>query len=230
MDPVFPNGNSKKEYVLTDKSGTFSVEKMGVVKKNQLIVKNMIKDRKSKIVEKSISFSTIGSLKNLNLTRPTKSEYTIYFSGKKYVSRTHIDLEKRDLVISLRGVDKVWEGERRFKMPKNKNAFCYFSQVLECINATGLIRKSIEKKVGRMNFQLIFDGYPYIQETYPSLPNTPITSARFSYDGKLNKKGEIRFLLEFSNQALAYIVGKNFELKKIFWVNEGYSLVSSDLP
>lgn len=218
----------KKVFQLTDKSGKFLVEReKGFNRtKNQFIVKKSIKvSGETKELEKLIVISKLGSLKkSLTILRPEISEYSVWFEGKKYVSRMKVNEKSKTMEVRLTSPEKQWSGKRSFPFPKTMGIFCYFSQITECARATGFIDKAIKRDSGSMKVVVIWEGYPYFQEQYLNIPNSVFTEGSFEYDGK-NSKGERRFTLKVGNQAIFYFLDENRELMKKFWVSQGLSMV-----
>ncbi|OUR93707.1 hypothetical protein A9Q84_19790 [Halobacteriovorax marinus] len=227
--PDSPNtARINKEFQLSDKAGKFYVhrEKGFSKSKNQFIVKKTVKaGDNGKILEKLIMISKLGNLnKKLTILRPTVSEYSVWFDGKKYTTRMKINSKKRSMDVTLNSPERQWQGKRSYSFPNGDGIFCYFSQITECARATGFIEKSIKNDGGSMKVIIIWEGYPYFQEQYLNVPSSVFSRARFSYDGK-NAKGERRFTLTVANQSIFYFLDKNHELSKKFWVSQGLSMV-----
>ncbi len=224
-------GNTKKvikKFQLTDKAGNFLInrEKGFNKSKNQFIVKKTVKaSGDSKELEKLIVISKLGNLKkSLTILRPEISEYSVWFEGKKYVSRMEVNEETQSMDVKLFSPEKQWQGKRTFPFPKTMGIFCYFSQLTECARATGFIDKAIKKDSGSMKVVIIWEGYPYFQEQYLNIPNEVFTEGVFEYDGR-NAKGERRFTLDVGGQSIFYFLDDNKELMKKFWVSQGLSMV-----
>lgn len=227
--PDSPNtARIKKEFQLTDKAGKFLVQReKGFNKgKNQFIVKKTVKaGDDNKTLEKLIMISKLGNLKKrLSILKPTISEYSVWFDGKKYTTRMKVNSSSRAMDVTLTSPEKQWQGKRSYSFPKGDGIFCYFSQVTECARATGFIDKAIKNDGGSMKMIIIWEGYPYFQEQYLNVPNKVFSRAIFAYDGK-NAKGERRFTLKVVNQSVFYFIDNNFELSKKFWVSQGLSMV-----
>ncbi|WP_290735734.1 hypothetical protein [Halobacteriovorax sp. JY17] len=217
-----------KTFQLSDKAGKFLVEReKGFNKgKNQFIVKKSVKaSGDSKELEKLIVISKLGSLKkNLTILKPEVSEYSVWFEGKKYVSRMQVNPTNKSMEVRMSSPEKQWQGKRVFPFPKTLGIFCYFSQITECARATGFIDKAIKRDGGSMKVVIIWEGYPYFQEQYLNIPNSVFTEGTFEYDGR-NESGERRFTLKVGNQSIFYFLDKNKELMKKFWVSQGLSMV-----
>ncbi len=220
----------KAEYLLSDKSGNYVVKrengldqnKKFFVTKEQILPKN--KDEDSAL-EKVISMSKPGKIKGVPLFRPESSQYTVWFDGKKYFSQTKIDEVRKELVIKLISPEDQWMGLKRFSFPVGSPYFCYFLQVIECINYTGFIEKAIKQKAQEMSFYLIWEGYPYIQEQY-LIPDGPFGSAKLAYEEKISDD-EHRFSLSFGNQVLFYFVNNIGQITRKIWIAQGYGLLKT---
>ena len=59
--------------------------------------------------------------------------------------------------------DKKWNGVKQVKFPvKGIGLYCFFSQLIECAKYTGFLSKALDANAGQMNFYLLWDGFPYI--------------------------------------------------------------------
>lgn len=217
-----------KKFQLTDKAGKFLIEReKGFNRgKNQFIVKKSVKvPGETKELEKLIVISKLGNLKkSLTILKPEISEYSVWFEGKKYVSRMQVNEETKSMDVKLFSPEKQWQGKRTFPFPKTMGVFCYFSQITECARATGFIDKAIKRDSGSMKVVVIWEGYPYFQEQYLNIPNEVFTEGVFEYDGR-NANGERRFTLNVGSQSIFYFLDSKKELMKKFWVSQGLSMV-----
>jgi hypothetical protein len=223
--------SSKARFKLTDKAGEFVVYRENGRSQKRFVSKRQVlpfDDDKSKVLEQGIAISEIGVVgKNFKIMRPYKSQYSVWFDGKKYQSNITLNSKTRKLDVKLKSPEKQWNGVQSFSFPDSKSIYCFFSQVLECAAITGYFSKVLEKKRGQMNFYIIWDGYPYFQEQYLNVPSTIFSKAQFNYDGR-NKLGESRFSLKFGGQVLFYLLDKKNEFVKKFWITQGLSMVASD--
>lgn len=226
---------SNQNLQLKDKSGVFRLERESgpVAKlKNVFAVKRILKDDENKILEQSVVISKLGSLKGkISILRPEKSQYTVWFDGKEYSTSTQIDTANKSLGLSLNSPEEQWRGQKSVPFPRNGLIYCYFSQLVECILATGFIHKAIDSGNGEMNLHILWEGYPYIQQQYVGLPDEVFSSATFTYDGE-NERGLRRFSLNIknSNQLIFYQLNKSDELKGIFWPAQGLSIGEPGSP
>lgn len=224
--------NSKTRFKLTDKAGEFVVYRENGKSNKRFISKREVlpfDDDKSKVLEQGIAISEIGSIgKSFKIMRPYKSQYSVWFDGKKYQTNMSLNEKTRKLNVKLKSPEKQWNGTQSFSFPDSKSLYCFFSQVLECAAITGYFSRVLKKKRGQMNFYIIWDGYPYFQEQYLNVPNSIFSKAQFDYDGK-NKSGESRFSLKFGGQVLFYLLDKKNKFVKKFWITQGLSMVASDI-
>ena len=93
-DKTLSGGAIVTTFNLVDKSGKFELRReSGYIKsKNQYITKRQIFSYNSdrKLLEKSIVISTPGSVKGVNVMRPSISQYTVWFEKKKYFTEMEI--------------------------------------------------------------------------------------------------------------------------------------------
>ena len=223
--------NGKQVFRLSDKSGEFILSKQYGLKKksNEYIVKKSISpsEKKNKIVEKSITISSAGYLKGkVSILRPKISQYSVWFENAKYFTEMKINTINKSLDITMRSPESQWNGSKQIPFPKGTGVYCFYNQLVECIRATGYFKMTNEAKTGEMSFHIIWDGYPYFQEQYISLPKEIFTKAIFSYDGKTDKK-EDRFTLSFGDHVIFYLFNKKGDNSKIIWVAQGLTVIKN---
>lgn len=232
------SNNLKKElargeerFSYTDKNGSFLV-KLGSgfnKKDNTLFTKRSLeipdKDTDN-VLEQSIVLSDIGLLKKTRtILRPKISQYTVWFDGKKYFSELKLNSATKSFDLKMVSPESQWNGVKKFKIPNSKALYCFFSQVIECAKAVNFITTSIKKEAGAMNFYVVWEGYPYLNETFSDFPMELFSKAKLEYDGK-TKEDERRFNLSVAGQSIFFVVDKNEQMKKMFWVSQGISMVS----
>lgn len=224
----------EERFTYTDKNGTFLVKlSSGFNKKeNNLITKRSLEvtNRDSdNVLEQSVVLSEIGVLKkNKTILRPKISQYSVWFEGKKYFSELKLNPAKKAIDVKMVSPETQWSGVKQIKLPNTKALYCFFSQVVECAKTVGFISQAIAKETGSMNFYVIWEGYPYLNETFSDFPSELFSKAQFEYDGK-TKEDERRFNLKVSGQSIFFVVDKNEQMKKMFWVSQGISMVSKSL-
>lgn len=221
----------KRKYSLTDKAGDFIVYRENGFKNGNktFITKREVlpfDDDRSKVLEQSISISAVGKLnKKLTVMRPEKSQYTVWFDGKKYITRMSLNKATQGMEVKLSSPEKQWSGSKMHRFPDTRSVYCFYSQLVECISITGFLKKANGVSKGTMNLYVIWDGYPYFQEQYLDIPNSVFTKAKFTYDGR-TKAGEARFSLRFGSQVIFYLFDKNLNFEKKYWVSQGLTMVS----
>lgn len=181
---------------------------------------------KDKILEQSVVISSVGTLKKTTpILRPKISQYNVWFDGKKYSSELKINVAKKAIDIKMTSPESQWNGVKQIKFPSSKMATCFFSQVIECAKFSGFISKASEKKTGVMNFLVIWEGYPYLNETFSDFPSELFSTAQLEYDGK-TKQSERRFNLRVAGQSIFYILNEKDVMTKMFWVSQGITMTS----
>jgi hypothetical protein len=225
---LIKTSNGVRNYKLQDNSGEYLLEKsIGLqAKKNRFFVKRKLIDVSKphrKILEKSISISTPGMLKRkLPILRPEISQYTVWFEGKKHFSQMKLNEKNKSLEVTTHS-NQV-KNKKEVPFPKGKGVYCFFSQLIECVKQTGFMQISSKKNTGVMNFIIIWDGYPFYSEIYPSIPNSVFSNGQLEFVKK-SKHGLYRFSLTVEGQELIYELNRNFLVVKHFWVTQGLSMV-----
>lgn len=222
----------KRKYTLTDKSGSFLVfYQSGITKKNnKIVVKRQVLDKngdESKPLEKTISISKIGEVaKGISGSIPDIAQYSVWFEGKRFFSQTRI-LTQGKVEIKYQEGEKSAYKKKYYTLPKGTGVYCFFSQLMECIRSTGFVQKAFEMKAGKVNFYIIWDGYPFLNQQYTSMGDKMFSPATLDYDGE-NEKGDHRFSLLADGTSIFYFTDADGVLKKQFWVAEGLSMVEVD--
>lgn len=223
--------HSEEKYSYVDKNGKYIVRTgSGLNKKtNSFIVKRSLElpgEDKSKILETSVTISELGSVKKINILRPKISQYNVWFDGKKYFSEIKMNPKKKALDLRMKSPESQWNGTKQFKLPSTKALYCFYSQVIECARTTGFLAEAIKKESGDLSFYLIWEGYPFLNETFTGVPSQIFSKAQLEYDG-VTKENERRFNLKVAGQSIFYITDSNLQLKKMFWVAQGISMIRS---
>ena len=232
-----PSKPETKNYIFKDRTGEFILERKSVLnaEKKVVIVKQTLStngtddEEGTNILEESTSYSTPGILKDkINILRPAKSLYHVWFDKKKYTTEMKLNTKTKKLDITVDSPEEKFNSSKKISLPrKNTGVFCFFSQLVECVRATEFFNKAIDNEAGTMNFHIIWENYPFHQELYSEFPNDILSQVSLEYDGK-NSKGEYRFTLQLPNQTIFYFLDKNTELLKMFWVAQGISMVRQD--
>jgi hypothetical protein len=229
------NLNSKVEapvdgvYQMVDKSGNylmkrdsgFDSSKTNVIVKRAIYIKD--DSEQDKYLEKSVTISAFGKIKDRNILRPDRSQFTVWFDGQKYFSEMSLIEKKRALKVKMESNEEQWNKTIEVPFPSGSGLYCFFSQIMECAKATGFLDESQKKKAGQMSFHIIWEGYPYFQEQYEGIPNEVFTPAQLVYDGR-KANGESRYSLMFGGQAIIYFVDKDGRFLKMFWIAQGLSI------
>ncbi|MDO9183119.1 MAG: hypothetical protein Q7U04_11960 [Bacteriovorax sp.] len=225
----------EERFSYSDKNGQFVVKlTSGFNKKEKTFFTKRILEvpnsETDNVLEQSVSLSDIGTIKKKKtILRPKLSQYNVWFEGKKYFSEIKMNPVKKAIDVKMVSPETQWNGTKQIKLPSTKALYCFFSQVTECAKTIGFISEAIKKEAGVMNFYIIWEGYPYLNETFSDFPSELMSRAQLEYDGK-TKEGSIRFNLKVGGQSIFYVVDKNEQMKKMFWVSQGISMVSRLLP
>lgn len=222
------------QYDYEDKNGTFKVAKQVALEKNtgRVITKQqleLVSMGKENILEQSIVISNPGSIKGKSaVLRPEEGQYSVWFEGKKYTSTIKINSKNKSFELKTSGPTAKDSSLRQIAFPKSQHIFCFFSQLTECLNFHGFIKKSIKDQSGSVRLNLVWNGYPFFQEAYNDLPMELFSKAQLAYDGKI-AEDEFRFTLGVANQMIFFITSEKGEFKKMFWIAQGISMVRKDL-
>jgi hypothetical protein len=223
---------SDEVFNYTDKNGQFVVKmSSGLNEKGKsYVTKRVMEIRgggKDKTLEQSVAISTLGAVgkKKVMILRPKLSQYNVWFDGKKYVSELKLNPAKRAIDVKMTSPEAQWNGTKQIKFPSSKTLPCFFSQIIECAKVSGFIQKASEKKKGVMHLLIIWEGYPYLNETFSDFPSDLFSEAELEYDGK-TKSSERRFNLRVLGQSIFYILNEKNVMTKMFWVSQGISMVS----
>jgi hypothetical protein len=235
------NNSLKKELIrnteqfnYSDKNGSFLVlMSSGFNKSGQTFFTKrsleVLNKETDKILEQSIVMSSIGVLKKKRtILRPKISQYSVWFEGKKYYSELKLNIAKKAIDVKMVSPESQWNGSKQIKLPSSKKLYCFFSQVIECAKTTGFITEAVKKETGMMRFYIIWEGYPYLNETFTDFPSELFSTAELEYDGN-TKEGEKRFNLKVAGQSIFYVIDSNEHMKKMFWVSQGVSMVSKSV-
>lgn len=216
----------EKEYSFSDLSGNYRlVEQIkfhsGLLKKRRLITDA---ERKS-LLEKTVTAARKGALSTRKgqdpILLPLASQYSVWYQGQRYFTQLKLDRGNRAMDVMMESPDKNWNGTKTVKFPKGK-VFCFFSQIAECLKATGFVRQASEFGGGTIPFHIIWENYPFHSEQYKNLKGSLFTPAVATYDNKVEQ--EHRFSVEFSGQVIFLLFSKRLSFQKLYWVAQGISM------
>jgi hypothetical protein len=218
----------KTIYSYVDESGTFSFVRENKSIKQKMVTRSHLIDRKgaeSKLLEKTVMVSRIGSIKKqgtrLLTVRPEASEYSVWLEGKKYHSKFEIVPAKKAMKVTLESPEPKWQGVSEVLFPKARY-FCFFNQIPECLYHNYLLISATENQAQRFDFYVIWDSYPYIQDVLLKVGRKLFAPASVKFDGEI--KGLFRYIVEVEGQAISYQFTKNYELVKVAWISQGITI------
>ena len=218
--------SQKLRFKLTDVSGSYVLNSStGFGKDREYIKKERLVSAKSKneVFEKTIIISKKRKFnKDVQFLAPLKYESSYYLQKDLYTVSGRIDYSKREIIYNLNSPEFKWLGQKRFMIPKQVKALCFYGNIIGCAKVSGFISKSIEMKNGDMNFHILWESFPYFQEQFLNLPKEIIAFAVLAYDG-VDKKGNFRFLLTTGGQSQVYLLNKKLDMVGHFWTAQGLS-------
>lgn len=221
--------NGSEHFLYTDKNGKFKSTFTYGFKEKEYFTKRTIEipgKEKDGILEQSIVFSNLGSVKGKNILRPKVSQYTVWFDGKKYFSELKINPKKKAFELKMVSPESNWNGTKEIKFPTTKANICFFSQLVECVKLSGFLdAKKNAKKT--MSLYLVWEGYPYLNETYTDFPSELFSKAIIEIDST-TKNEEKKFNVQVAGQSIFYVVNKDNQFKKMFWVSQGISMLEKN--
>jgi hypothetical protein len=226
-----PSQNFREDYSTynyLESSGTYKFIRESKKISQKIVTRQQMMDEKKgspKLIEKSITVSRIGSIKNkssrLLILRPEASEYTVWLEGKKYSSKLELNPRGKTMRIMMESPEKKWQGTSEVTFPKGKY-FCFFNQLTECLRLNFLLSKALEQKSREFHFYLIWDSYPYVQEIFNRVGTKLFTPASVKYDGTIN--GLLRFIVEVEGQVVVYQLNSSFHFIKMAWISQGVTI------
>ncbi len=199
-------------------------KKYFVTKSELLELEQTIEQKEeSKPLETTAVISIPGSMNGVSLLRPHLSQHHVWFDGKRYSSEILFNVESKRLDVKLRSPEEKWNGNKTYLLPKGTGAFCFYTQLVECVAYTGFFEKAVSSEAGEMNLHIIWDGFPYMMEQFVGIPYAPFSPASIQYDGILDKDF-FRFIVEHNDQTFFLIFDKNLQFVKQLWVAQGLSI------
>ncbi len=236
--------NIVTEKNLTSFLATYTLNFDYTENENQFILKSengYLKNKKEYVTKKSLSshqstdsveqiavISKVGKLKDkIFVLRPLISQYKTWFDGKKYFTETKMDVEKKSMIVKMISPEEKWNGVKEIPVPEGTGVYCYFSQLIDCVKVTGFFKEAKLKKVGEINFTIIWDGYPYMMSNFINMKEELFSRASIQYDEEdVEKKGtDTRYVLNVQDHSIFLFLDDSDMLKKMFWIAQGISQV-----
>ena len=214
---------SHSSYQLKDRTGEYFLKRRVKVVRSKVATKSEVFASKSETepLEKTVIVSELGRVASKKGTRPalrpSASEHVIWFDKKRYYTSTKVDAKEKSLSVRIESPEKDWNGNKTFAFPKG-SAFCYFSQLAECVRAHGFI----EDREKPRQIQIIWDSFPYHSEMYKGVSDGPFAEAIWAYDKMV--EGNFRFGLLVEGQLILYDFDQDQNLRNVYWVAQGHSL------
>ncbi len=219
----------KSQFSYRDVSGSYNYVREAKLIKKKIVSRTQLVSTTggaNKVVEKSITVSQIGSVKSKkgrNLTvRPLASEFTVWLEGKKYTSKMNLHPETKSLKVTMTSPEAKWNGVKDYPFPKGRY-FCFFSQIPECLYHNRLLELSQSEKERGFDFYIVWDAYPYLQESYTGIGDSLFASASVKFDGKI--KNLNRFVVEVEGQIILYYFKPSSDFAKLTWIAQGITVV-----
>lgn len=226
-----PTGSPKEGktvYEYTDISGGYRLSREFKNIKQKIISRSQIlnnKESDSRVVEKSITVSTLGSIRGkkarLVTLRPEASEFTVWLEGKKYSSRMRINSKNKSMRLTLNSPETRWQGTSEIPFPRGKY-FCFYNQIPECLYHNYLFQHAFDHPNQKFDFYIVWDGYPFIQDQLSRVGKNLFAPATIKFDGEIKKN--FRYIVEVEGQMILYQLSQNFDLRKISWIVQGISV------
>jgi hypothetical protein len=217
-DPVSLKGAF--DYNYKDSSGSYSIQrKFGQNKLGEFIVKKELRSPFSpKYLERFVSISRSKKFnENTNYLSPKASEAIFWLDRKKHKSIIKVNNNTVDIT-SVVGNQLYKKSSEQLE---SNRMHCFYSQLTECIATTNFFELSSRKKLGVMNLNIIWDGFPFFNEQYLNQTDNAVQRARMVYIEE--SKGMLKYQLEVDEQILFYFVDEKFRLKNFYWVAKGIS-------
>jgi len=220
--------SKKSKFVLIEPSGKYSLlRKSGITSSRDFVTKEELfhysKWREAPL-EKGIMISSHSNYsETIGVILPKASQRIFWFDKKKYFTESKFSFLKKEAKFSWKSPIEREKSVRTVELDDSKKLYCFLGQLIDCIKETGFFKKSKMKRSGTMYFSLVFDGYPFFNEQYGLLKNSPIVESDFSFEKDLSK-GTSRYSLSFLDQTITYIVDRGGNLIDKFWISHGLSL------
>ena len=133
----------------------------------------------------------------------------------------NLDPGTKSIKLTLDSPEKKWNGTSLIKFPKGKY-FCFFYQIPECLYHNYFLTQAKEREPQALDFYIIWDSYPYIQEQLIGIGKNLFAPATLKFDGENN--GLFRYIVEVEGQMILFIFTQKFNLVKVAWIAQGITL------
>lgn len=226
---IFEDGKSAKSYVYRDVSGEFEYARETRKDKSKLATRTRILSsagRGNKLLEKTFALSEVGSVRTkqgrVTAIRPTLAQHTVWLEGKRYFSQLKLLPAEKKINVIMQSPEAKWSGQKNLAIPQGR-IFCFYSQLPECLLLSGLLSKVDKDRSARTNFYVVWDSYPYHQEHFNGLSDSPYSQARVVLE-KRNKESNY-YNVELADQVLGLHFTKAGDFIRMFWTSQGISLL-----
>ncbi len=221
------SSNTLNYYLFKDLSGEYIVKREVIQNQKQLIVRQSLfpAGKENNPLEKTVTVTKFGTVKNNGksyvASRPWASQHSIWFEQKEFFSQMKLNVSKKGFDVYLKSPEEKWKGKRFVKLPRGLK-FCWFSQVMDCINK---IVKLDKKSTKPTSFYIVWDGFPYHSEQLQKLSGNAYSLASVYYDGEFDKTH--RFAVSVENQIIFYHFNYDLEFERMFWVTQAITMLKN---
>lgn len=225
--------DSSQMFSFRDVTGKYRLNREIKVVKKKTVTRVQLLSEENKLLEKSVVVSQMGSVREKNKRvlsmRPYASEFTVWLEGKKYTSTMKIDPKSKSMRVELDSPEPKWKGVKTIPFPGGK-VFCFYSQLPECLNQAQLLKRANNDERKKINFTLVWDNWPYVQDQLTGVGQELFTPATLTFE-RMEKKN-LRFTVEVEGQMLLLSFSNSYDLVRIAWVAQGISVLplGEDVP
>jgi len=218
-------GPYAQSYSYRDVSGEFEYAREVKLDGSKLVSRTQILNPTAsaeKLLEKTVAVASFGSVQakgaRVPAVRPLLAQHTVWLEGKQYFSQQKLNLKTRKLEVVMQSPEAKWNGRRVVSLPKG-NIFCFYSQLPECLQLTGL-----PTDTRRRSFVLLWDSWPYHGEQLSGLSEAVFLSATVAREGGRN---DFRYVVEAGGQTINLHFSKTGRFIRMFWTAQGISIQPS---
>jgi hypothetical protein len=221
-------GATAKSYAYRDISGEYEVHREVRPQGMKLATRTSLNapGEGAKLLEKTFAVSHYGSVKarggRLPAARPELAQHTVWLEKKKYFSQLKLLPKEKKLEVVMQSPETKWQGRRLLAVPSGR-VFCFFSQLPECLQMSGLLGEVAAGRAPRAAFHIVWDSYPYHQEHFSGLNPEVFASARLSLERVV--QGRHQFTVEVAEQVIGLHFSKAGEFVRMFWTAQGLSVL-----